>query len=479
MSRRRNVLWIVSDHQVHATRPPGTECHPLQHALAAKGVEFCNAFSVLPVCSPARASMLTGLYPHAHGLTENDGRFGGRTGLDPSDWMLHRPLQDQGYRCGWFGKWHVDNQRSAREYGFEGFSLPGYGYPYATPEYRDYLDRCALDEPVARIEIPGESGIDAAIEIALTQRKSWFDYESGVAELVGSARTHEAFFVTDLARRWLERDDDSPFFLRVDTWGPHPPYFLAEPYASEIAAAGVELPPNFDLSLDERPGHHRDYRDYWQRTLGLDRAQWRRMYEAALAQALLVESALVELLDAIDLDDTLVIFNSDHGDAVGSNGGVANKGGLLAEATVKIPLLLAGGGLPARESRDELVSQLDLVSTVLDYCGVDSAPSLHGASLWSLSVSSENDDWRRGLMLQHYGLHERIVQRAWYERDLKLVLQQDGFEECYRLSNDPGETVNLALRSENRDMVDGLRKSLEVAMVNCGDDFCQGDLKPG
>tara|TARA_B100000676_G_scaffold311626_1_gene382203 strand:- start:7367 stop:7540 length:174 start_codon:yes stop_codon:yes gene_type:complete len=57
--------------------------------------------------------MLTGVYPHVHGLAENDGRFGGREGLNPSDWMVHRPLAESGYRCGWFGKWHLDNQRSA------------------------------------------------------------------------------------------------------------------------------------------------------------------------------------------------------------------------------------------------------------------------------------------------------------------------------------------------------------------------------
>ena len=475
MSRRRNVLWIVSDHQVHATRPPGADFYPLQHALASRGIEFTRACSVLPVCSPARASMLTGLYPHAHGLTENDGRFGGREGLDSSDWMLHRPLLDHGYRCGWFGKWHVDNRNSAQAYGFEGFSLPGYGYPYATSAYRDYLERSGLDEPIARIVIPGESGIAAGSELPLAQQKSWFDYESGVAELVGSARTHEAFFVADLARRWLRANNGSPFFLRVDTWGPHPPYFLAEPYASGIGANDFDLPPNFDLTLAERPDHHRNYRDYWQQTLGLDRSQWQRMYVAALAHAMLVESALVQLLDAVDLDETLVVFNSDHGDAIGSNGGIANKGGLLAEATVKIPLYVAGAGLPGGESRDELISQLDLVPTLLDFCGVDTDQRLHGDSLWPLLNSNNDAQWRRGLMLQHYGLHDRIVQRAWYQDDFKYVLQQDGFEECYCLPDDPGEAINLALQSENRDLVDGLRQSLRVAMERYHDNFRPDD----
>ena len=73
--------------------------------------------------------MLTGLYPHNHGLTENDGRFGGRLGLDKTDWLINQDLSKAGYRCGWFGKWHLSQEDSATDFGFEGFSEPGYRYP--------------------------------------------------------------------------------------------------------------------------------------------------------------------------------------------------------------------------------------------------------------------------------------------------------------------------------------------------------------
>ena len=117
---------------------------PLQARLACTGTRFTNAFTVLPICSPARASMLTGLYPHAHGLTENDGRFGGRAGLDPSDWLVHQEFTTAGYRAAWFGKWHLDNHSDAGRLGFQGWSLPGYGYPYATNAYEEYLERQGL-----------------------------------------------------------------------------------------------------------------------------------------------------------------------------------------------------------------------------------------------------------------------------------------------------------------------------------------------
>lgn len=476
MNRRCNVLWIVSDHQVHATRPPGFDRFPLQQKLARLGLEFSRAYSVLPVCSPARASMLTGLYPHAHGLTENDGRFGGRDGLEPSDWMLQRPLLEAGYRCAWFGKWHVDNHRSALDYGLEGFSLPGYGYPYAGDTYRAYLQRKGLDKPVARVEIGGECGSGAGDEIRLCNRQSWFEYESGVATLQGPAETHEAFFLADLAARWLDGIGGEPFFLRLDTWGPHPPYLLGAQFAELLENDTIELPPNFFCGLENRPQHHRDYRDYWQETLHLDQAQWRRMYRAALAHAIQVETALCALLEHIDLENTLVVFNSDHGDAVGSNGAVANKGGLMAEATLRIPLLVAGAGLPAGTQRDPLVSQLDLVPTLLEFCGIESAREFHGRSLLPLAADPAAG-WRRGLLAQHYGLHERIVQRAWLEQDWKLVLQPDGYRELYSLTDDPGEMNNLARQAQHEGRVASMSASLRAAMDALGDaDFPRAAL---
>jgi len=470
MSRKPNIIWIVSDHQIHASRPPGFEQFPLQNKLRQLGTEFTHAYTALPVCSPVRASMLNGLYPHAHGLTENDGRFGGRQGLDCTDWMVHRPLREAGYRCGWFGKWHVDNRDSALNYGFEGFSLPGYGYPYATEAYRQYLKRRGINEPVARMEIPGESGLAQGAEISLTEASSWFDYESGVARLDGPADVHEAFFLTDLSQRWIDGIEDEPFFLRIDTWGPHPPYLLAKPYLGVLDDQVIELPQNFDFDLNNRPQHHRDYRDYWRDTLNLDRAQWHSMYVRALEHVILVESALCKLLERVDLENTLVIFNSDHGDAVGSNGAVANKGGLMAEATMQIPLLIAGAGFPAGKNCDQLVSNLDLTPTLLDICDINVNRPFHGKSLLPLLENSQAN-WRNGFMAQHNGLHELLPQRAWYQHEWKLVVQQDGYRELYDLSNDPQELMNLALQEAYRDRLLQMERALLSAIRAVDDGF--------
>ena len=472
MDRALNVLWMVTDHQAHANRALGPGFNRLQARLAGEGTSFPLARSVLPICSPARASMLTGLYPHAHGLTENDGRFGGRAGLDSGDWLVHQPFLRTGYRCAWFGKWHLDNHRAATDYGFEGFSLPGYGYPYGTASYLDYLKRNAIPPPIATIEMPGESGLAAGTRIALSDSDEWFDYESGVARLDGPAEAHEAFFLSELAQIWLQSVGDQPFFLRVDPWGPHPPYLLAPPFHGLLDAESIEPPANLHFDLTGRPAHHRRYRDYWTQTLQLDVAGWRQMTRRALEHVALVESALLGLLDVLDrlglAQSTLVIFTADHGDALGSNGGVCNKGGLMVEETMGVPLLVRGPGVPEGDCCRHLVSNLDIAPTILRLTGLGDESKCHGRSLLEADGSFPARG-RVGLMTQHYGLHEAIMQRAYYADGWKLVVQEDGFAELYDLQEDPCEMRNRAAFPEDRGVLQAMWTSLRGVMDDYGD----------
>ena len=463
---------MVADHQAHANRAFLPRINRLQSGLAKEGTRFTQARSVLPICSPARASMLTGLYPHAHGLTENDGRFGGRAGLDRSDRLILTSLHKAGYRCAWFGKWHVDNYCSATDYGFEGFSLPGYGYPYGSEAYAAYLERKGLSLPVATIEMSGESGLPEGTRIALTEADHWFDYESGVARLDGQAEAHESYFLASLAQSWLESLGTAPFFVRIDPWGPHPPYLLAPPFEGMLDPAEIEPPANLHFDLAGRPEHHLRYRDYWRATLGLDAQGWRRLMAGALEHVALVEDALAGILDVLEqrglIESTLVIFTADHGDAVGSNGGVCNKGGLMVEETMGIPLLVRGPGVPRGKACDHLVSNFDIVPTILQFCGLEDELNCHGRPLLEADGRLPSRG-REGFMAQHYGLHEAIVQRAYYEDRWKLVVQEDGFVELYDLREDPCEMRNHAASPEQRALLESMWAGLLSSMAEVGD----------
>ena len=381
-----------------ANRGPLAQALPLQARMADRGTRFNNAYTVLPICSPARASMLTGLYPHVHGLTENDGRFGGRAGLGSHDWMVHRDIATAGYKAAWFGKWHLDNHSDAGRFGFQGWSLPGYGYPYAAPDYADYLQRKKLPPPVVVVELTGESLAPPGTRWSLQELPDWPEYEAGSLLLDGPAETHEAFFVADLASNWIRQNTEDPFFLRVDPWGPHPPVMVPAEFSDRLPAEADFRPANFWSDLSHRPVHHRDYRDSWSK-LHLQPGDWRLLAKRSLQQAMLVETALCGLLDTLEatgiVDHTLIVVCADHGDAVASNGGLANKGSLLVEETSRIPLLLAGPGVPPRQTIDHPVSNLDIAPSLLAACYLPERSDAHGFDLGPMMRGERPPD-RRG-----------------------------------------------------------------------------------
>jgi len=464
-------VWLVSDHQLNANRGDVVKQLPLQSWLSKRGTQFDRAYTVLPICSPSRASMLTGLYPHNHGLTENDGRFGGRGELDPSDQLFSTAFREDGYRCGWFGKWHLSHTQSARDFGFEGWSLGGYGYPYGTPEYARYLRKTGLPDPVIEVELSGESLTPSGTRINLRDQSQWFDYEAGTAILNAPRETHEAFFLADMAADWVRSlNADDRFFMRVDPWGPHPPYIVPKETAVDFDDVDAPVSANLAFDLRHRPDHHRGYRDAWKEALPEEALDHQLLARRALGQAQVIETALLGLVDTLGdlgvLDDTIIVFTADHGDAVGSNGGALNKGGLMVEETMSIPLYVAGPNIPAGQTISDPVANIDLAPTLSQMCGVGFEQG-DGESL--VPLWNGEAPIRAGLMTEHYGLHEPLPQRAWYQGKWKLIVQADGFVELYDLANDPTEMTNLAGVVIQQDRLKAMHRALVAEMDRTGD----------
>ena len=472
-----NILWLVTDHQAYANhrlRDENQIVRPAFDWVARKGITFTKAYSVCPICTPARASMLTGVYPHHHEMTANAGRFGARIEFDPDQKLISHYLRAVGYRCGYFGKWHCGEERTALDYDFEGFTLPGYGYPYKSKNYADYLENLGLSMPYIRMEdLPKKFLGKRRLPV---NKGNWFDSVAGSAVLEGPMETHEAFFISHLASEWLEQQIGStqPFFLRIDVWGPHPPYVVSEPFVNTVDTKWIPPYPNIFSDLEHRPQHHRDYRDYWTRTLSFDWLQWQKQLARCYEHIMLVDTALSKILAVIERTDlmqnTVIIYTADHGDALGSNGGVANKGALMVEETTRIPLTIYCPGLsrPGAECR-QLVSNMDLVPTVLELAGADRPSRVDGRSLTSLLIDPETQKWSDALMLEHYGLCSPQFQRMLRWKNYKYVVQQDGFEEVYDLEIDPYEMNNLALNPGREVLLPKLRSILRSEMATVED----------
>ncbi|MBW3637130.1 MAG: sulfatase-like hydrolase/transferase [Armatimonadetes bacterium] len=261
--KRPNILWLNCDHFAyvpHFALNRDLIRTPAFDRLCIGGTLFPNAYTVCPLCTPARASLATGQYPHRHGVLNNDGAHGSRQEFAPDAPLVARDLHAAGYHAALFGKWHAvgNGEATAGDAGYQGWSPPRYGSVYNRPAYADYLEEMGLEHPDIEIEwhLKDASQIrrrplhETASDVA-------FHQTCGVIQ--GPKETHESYFLAHGANRYLEKraQDGAPFCLRVDPWGPHQPYYVAPPFAGSVDPQKIAPPPNFAQDYSDRPAHQK------------------------------------------------------------------------------------------------------------------------------------------------------------------------------------------------------------------------------
>ncbi|KRE64158.1 sulfatase-like hydrolase/transferase [Paenibacillus sp. Soil750] len=491
-NRKPNIVWLTQDHVVwkhfRDTKGPKPRLAAYER-IATEGTTFDRAYSVTPLCSPARASMLTGVYAHKHGITRNDSRsLKGAMNLETP--VLSEFLKSVGYRCGYFGKWHAGRE-NAQEYGFEGFSLEGYGTPYQSEAYASYLKRFDLPDPIVDVEwsISGASLSDINMkDVESFAGASTNGFRSAsTAHFKSPVEATEAYFVSQLACDWLEEaaQGEEPFLLRVDIWGPHQPYLVAEPFRNSMDAKRIPEYPNFSNSFADRPDYHKRDRDDWRNRTGFTEwDQWQPLLARAYEHFAQTDSAFLKVLDTIDRlgisEDTIVIYTADHGDILATNGGLFDKDAMLTEETMAIPLVVKWPGVTKQAcSTQALVSNMDIVSTVLEWSGVQVPVHMDGLSLAGLitHINSANDSdfgipstWRKDLMAVHFGHKDyEKIQRALYWETYKYVAHLDDSDELYDLEQDPFELQNLIHASDKRNLLEEMKHRLHKQLLDHDD----------
>jgi len=478
-NERPNIVWLLTDHHVFAHHWHGAvgPVLPVYERLMREGLHFSDAYSVCPLCTPARASMLTGVYPHRHGMVMNNGDCGSRLDFEPDQRLFSHYLLDAGYRVGYFGKWHCGEERKADDYGFEGFSMLGYGHAYWADEYAEYLDKLGL--PQAEVDVEWKFGDPSwrGQHIVLKDEPDWFRLMESCGTLTTPAATHEAYFCTHLACRWLEEvaQHDVPFCLRVDTWGPHQPYFVGAPFADSVDPCSIPEYPSFGADLTGRPEFHRQFRDSRRRRAVLQSWEdWQPVVARCYEHATQVDAAMGQVLEALDrlglAENTIVFYTSDHGDAIGSNGGVFDKDSLMVEETSRIPLAIRWPGhVPAGVVSDQLITHMDIVPTILEAAGADLPDPMDGRSMVDLVQRPGQAAWREDLMCQHHGHGAPHFQRLLRHGNYKYVAHLDDRDELYDLSRDPYELDNLLDDPSMQGVLANMRERLCRAMGECSD----------
>ena len=471
MSKKPNILFIMTDQQrLSAVSAYGqTPCKtPHIDRLAAEGTLFENVYTTFPVSSPARASVLTGLYPHAHGVTANIHEIACSVHeLPDGPHLLPRRLQTAGYSTGYTGKWHLGTERGQSFYGQQTPSLPstfgfegedfgghgGDGHNYAL--YRQWLADQGFEYAVAPWSEPTTN------------------IRAGLLDLPTEA-TVPAFLVDrTLAHIEAFAQRDRPFYMALNFWGPHSPYHATREFVEQYRDAEIPPWPNYAWDAYGTEGPHH-YKIHWDQER-LDWDDWAMAVRYYYARSAMIDSQIGVLYAALEasgqLDNTVIIFTADHGETLGSHGGLLDKGWHHFEETHRIPMIVRmPDGAGAGRRRDELVSLADVYSTVLDLAGdcSEDHPS-HGRSLMPL-VRNESVAWRDAVVTEFLGLgHIGTCMKTLRCGALKYGYNLTYRDELYNLENDPHEMHNLATDRAYAGPLEELRDRLDDWMVETSD----------
>ncbi len=456
-----NLLFIYTDEQAASTMAAyGNNLieTPNLDRLARRSVVFTQAFVSQAVCSPSRSSILTGLYPHASGCTENNI-------LLPEHVKCLPELADfSGYRSGHFGKWHLGDEIFPQHGFHEWISTEGYRNHYrpardrnAHPTYYYWLVERGFHPQ------EGSDGFQAFSR----------DFCARLPEEFGKPA-----YLASEASRFIREHQNRPFILYVNFLEPHMPFF--GPRDHQYHPARVPLPPNFHaLPGPEQPLKLRLAVHYHRKhgTSGLplaSEADWRRLIANYWGLCSLVDTHVGRILDTLAecglQESTIVVFTSDHGDMMGSHGLVAKC--TQYQEAVRVPLLLRVPGLKGGPRPVTCpVSQLDLVPTLLDLLGQPLPSHLQGRSwrpgLQGDSPFPEGDvliEWNgpnsgMGDLVGRSTLQETGMEMASVEAALasitdpvRTIVTREGWKlncsplgehELYNLHQDPGEMRNL------------------------------------
>jgi len=448
-----NVLLVLTDQERYdCTAPEGPPVEtPECDRLSEAGTRFSSAYTPTSICSSARASLLTGRYPHDHGILNNTHEADAIQPNLPTELpTVGELLAEAGYRNTYLGKWHVGRDQTPADFGFSylgGSDRHHDDIDTAYEEYRAEFDEVAAEtDPEDPVYTDHGDLVAGTDPVPVEATRPYFLAEQTIAELRRAA------------------DADGPFFHRVDFLGPHHPYVLPGPYASLYDPEEVDLPASYAETFDGKPRVQENYVEY-RGVGGFDRETWREVRAAYWGFVTLIDRQIGRILDAVDnlglTDETVVVHAADHGDFVGGHRQF-NKGPLMYEDTYHVPLQVRWPGVvEAGSVTDAPVRLHDLMPTLLDVCGVAVPDGIDARSLEPLLTGDRPADWPEAVVAEYHGDEFGLYTQRMVRTDRhKYVLNTGDVDELYDLRRDSAELQNLVDHPDYAPVLRDLRGTL-------------------
>lgn len=441
--RRPNFIFVTTDgHRPDALSLNGNAIvqTPNFDRIGREGIQFRNSFVVNALCLPSRATVLTGLYGHNTGCVDNKNRE------IPKDVPLFTDLlRDAGYEVALFGKAHVKDL-GKRNWDYY------LGYPTAATDYF---------WPVITEGRNGEAGPPQT-------------YEGYVEDVV-----------TDKAIQWLKQKRDKPFCMMLWFQSPHAPFFRARRHLDLYNGVRIPKPASFDDDLKGYPGKPRAFAEaddsigtYTRHSATRNNAarsleELVKDYYAGIVGADENMGKIFQVLsDLGQLDDTVIMFSSDHGFFLGEWRKYDKR--FMHEPSIRTPMLVRYPRMiRAGATDDKMVLNLDIAPTFLELAGVKIPERMQGQSMAPFFQGREPKSWRKDWLYEYYeypGPHEVRKNRGVRTERYKLIHYYEAPEEfeLYDLQEDPGELHNLygdpkhaELARELFQRIDELRKQTD------------------
>lgn len=443
---RPNVIFIFAD-QMRADclgAVGGQALTPTLDRLASEGIVFERCISNSPLCVPARTCLMTGQLVRENGIWSN------RSGADPLGPSHVRNIRDSGYATAVIGKTHLWRHGAG---GKAGVHVKDMEHVLAQWGFEDCLE---LNDPIETLWMDCHYTDYLAANGWLDMHRKFM--AAWVAEMRGGNMTpwgqepspvpageDEDSFIGRNAVEWIEAyAQPKPFYLQIQFTGPHDPYDGPPAYRSLYDVDALDAG---DLDLEEPPSRglarFRDRSPSVAHATRFQRQRWRAWYYANVS---LIDEWIGKVLDALDrqghLDNTWIIFNSDHGEMLGDHG-MQGKAVFYQEA-MRVPLVIKPPRAIAARRSDALVEQIDLPATMLDIASAPTLPGSLGHSLLPyLDFDVENSrlhDGKPAVLSELFGQSAVVTKRF----TLSSRIEDNRMDLLFDREADQGETRNFA-----------------------------------
>lgn len=438
--QQKNIVFILTDDHRYdfmgfTGRVPFLET-PGMDKMAKEGAHIQNAFVTTSLCSPSRASILTGQFSHHHGVVDNQSL------VPDSAVFFPEYLQKAGYHTGFIGKWHMGEHTYEKRPGFDYWaSFRGQGQYY---------------NPAFNVNGKEQAFTDS---------------------------TYVSDKITDYAVDFISaaKDKEEPFFLYVSHKGVHADFEPAKRHKGKYANEKPLYPPTMyppgknKYGTDTIPYNYKDVPDWVKKQRyswhGVDymyhgQHDFESFYKAYTETLLAVDESIVKILNYLEennlLENTLVIYMGDNGFSFGEHGLIDKR--QAYEESIRVPMLVYGSGIEKGFEVTEMIQNIDIAPTILAYAGLVAPQNMDGMSFKSI-LEGQHPKWRDRIYYEYFWerpfpqtptVHAVRTNKFKYMRYYGVW----DINELYDLENDPFETNNLIRNPDYQQIAKELNEDL-------------------